>query len=70
MAAIVTTQSIRVYLALHNGGTSTVNISLGNINKNAFDPAKVINIVNLLEPCLEKSVYGIYKIENSLITDE
>ena len=75
MAAIVTSESVAVNILLNDGVTAagsvkTVSISLGSLNKAAFDADKVMAIVNLLSPCLAKNVEQIVKIETSQIEDD
>ena len=69
--ATVTTQKISVNLVLMNPGQeddgSRFRISLGQINKDAFDPDKVLAIKNLLAPCLTKVIDHVEKTEVSII---
>ena len=72
MAATVTLNKLAVAIKLEDdvtstGATKTVSISLGNLNKDAFDADKAMNIVNLLVPCLEKDLYAVVKTDTSYI---
>ena len=76
MAAISTVQKIAVSLKLNNGlnpetGTQkTVSISLGSLNKDAWDADKAMAIVNTLAPCLEKSLMSVIKTETTTLADD
>ena len=66
MAAEVTVSSVKAYVRLINGQTAQgstkyLNLSLGAMNKDAFDDDKALAITTLLEPCLAKSVGGLQK---------
>ena len=73
MPATVTTSKIRVNVKLNNGyapsgATKYVSIPLGKLDKDAFDADKVVNIVALLSPVLDKSVASVEKVETSTIS--
>ena len=73
MPATVTTSKIRVNVKLNNGTTASgatkyVSIPLGRLDKDAFDADKVVNIVALLSPVLDKSVASVEKVETSTIS--
>ncbi|MBQ7544224.1 MAG: hypothetical protein IJT02_04690 [Synergistaceae bacterium] len=73
MPATVTTSKIRVNVKLNNGttatgATKTVSVSLGNLNKDAFDADKAISIVSLLSPVLDKSIVTVEKVETSTVS--
>jgi hypothetical protein len=68
MAATTTCTKIAVNLVLDNGSGKTVSISLGSLNKTAFDADKVMAIVSLLTPCLDKSLVRTEKVEVSTLT--
>ena len=75
MAVTTTTSKVSVNVKLNNGtnanGTEkTLSLSLGSLNKSAFDADKVMAIVALLEPCLEKTVNSVEKVEVSTLTDD
>lgn len=66
MAAEVTVSSVKAYVRLVNGQTAQgatkyLNLSLGAMNKDAFDDDKALAITSLLEPCLSKAVGGLQK---------
>lgn len=67
--ATVTTQKISVNLVLRNAEDdgSRFRISLGQINKDAFDADKALVIKNLLAPCLTKVIELVEKTEVSFI---
>ena len=50
------------------GATKTVSVSLGNLNKDAFDADKAISIVSLLSPVLDKSIVTVEKVETSTVS--
>ena len=71
--ATSTVKKVSVSLKLDNGTDSqgnqkTVSISLGSLNKNAFDADDVLSVVTALEPCLSKAVLSAEKIEVSTIS--
>lgn len=68
MPATTTTTKISVNVMLNNGNNKTLSISLGSLNKDAFDADKVMAIVDLLEPCLEKTINSVEKVEVSTLT--
>ena len=73
MAITSTTSKVSVNVKLNNGtntnGTpKTLTVSLGSLNKDAFDADKAMAIVELLEPCLEKTINSVEKVEVSTLT--
>ena len=75
MATTSTTSKVSVNVKMNNGtntdGTAkTLSLNLGSLNKSAFDADKVMAIVDLLEPCLEKTVNSVEKVEVSTLTDD
>lgn len=73
MAVTSTTTSIKVNVVLSNGtnanGTvKTINLSLGSLDKDAFNADKAMAIIDLLEPCLEKTRLRVEKHETSSLT--
>ena len=69
MAVTTTPQKVSINIVLNNGENSYVYTSLGQINNAAFDAAKVLAIVTLLEPCLAKTVDHVEKLELSTIEE-
>ena len=75
MAVTTTVTRLNVYVKLNNGtktdGTPKplLSLSLGAIDKTAFDASKAMAIANLLEPCLEKTINTVEKYEVSTISD-
>lgn len=74
MAARTVTEKIAVNLKLNNGSTSTgavrtITLSMGKMNKDAFDADKALAISRLIAACLTKSVYETVKVETSQITN-
>ena len=72
MSASVTTTKLCVNVKLDNGTaangtTKTVSISLGSLDKDAFNADKVCSIVSLLSPVLEKSIWAVEKVETASI---
>ena len=70
MAATATVKKIACNLLLNNGTTQTgavktATISMGTLDKDAFDADKALALVNLITPCLEKSLYECTKVETS-----
>lgn len=75
MAITTTLNSTKVNVKLNNGTnangtTRTVSFSLGSLNKAAFDADKAMAIVALLEPCLEKTLNSVEKVEVSTLADD
>ena len=73
MATSITTEKIAVNVKLNNGTTATgavktVSISLGTMNKSAFDADKVVAIATALAPCLTKSVYRVHRVTTDSIS--
>ena len=71
--ATVTSTKLRVNVKLDNGttatgATKTVSISLGSLNKDAFDADKAVTLAGLLSPVLSKSIVTIEKVETSAIS--
>lgn len=74
MPASTVTEKIAVNLKLNNGSTSTgavrtITLSMGKMNKDAFDADKALAISRLIAACLTKSVYETVKVETSQITN-
>ena len=74
MAATSTVNKLSVNLLLNNGtdasgNTKTVSVSLGALNKDAFDADKVMAVAGLLSPCFEKSLHSVQKVEVSTLTN-
>ena len=75
MAAVTTPSKVSVSLKLNNGtnpetgAVKTVSISLGSLNKDAFNADKAMAIVGLLTPCLAKPLLSVNKTEASVLTD-
>ncbi|MBQ7217037.1 MAG: hypothetical protein IJS39_13760 [Synergistaceae bacterium] len=75
MAATATTTKIAVNLKLNNGVSSTgnvktVSVSMGKINKAAFDADKALAVSSLIGQCLTKQVYYLEKVEYSAIEND
>ena len=75
MAAVTECKKVAVAIKLNNGTTKTgapktVSVSLGKLDKSAFDAQKAINIVNVLVPCLDRSLNAIEKTEVSELYEE
>lgn len=73
--AITSISKVSVALKLDNGtsdsgNTKTVSVSLGNLNKDAFDADKVMSVVSLLKPCLSKTCLFTQKTEVSSLSLE
>ena len=70
MAVTTTLASTKVYVVLNKNGANsgTVNLSLGSINKDAFNADKAMAIVGLLSSCLENTVSSVEKVEVSTLT--
>ena len=70
MATTTTLSSTKVYVVLNKNGANsgTINLSLGSLNKAAFDADKVMAIAEFLEPCLEKTVARVEKLDVSTLT--
>lgn len=71
MAVTTTLTSTKVNVVLNKNGANsgTINLSLGSLNKAAFDAAKAMAIVDLLEPCLEKTLHHVEKAEVSTLSN-
>ena len=75
MAVVVESKKISVAMKLNNGTTTTgaaktVSVNLGSLNKSAFDANKVINIVNALCPCFDRTLHSLEKTEVSELSEE
>lgn len=83
MAVQTELSSVKVRILLNNGTTDTgaiktVTVNLNGINKaqwattqlTAASDQKVLNIVNAIYDVLERSVYGIERIETTLLSEE
>lgn len=62
-----------INILLENGRDSSGNmryvlLPLPDINLASFDNAKLVNIVNCMASCLNKSIGLIHKVEGSTIT--
>lgn len=52
--------SVRVVTGTSASGNSTyTNISLGSLNKDAWDAGKALAIVSALEPCLDNNIDSV-----------
>lgn len=74
MPAVVTPEKIAVNLKLNNGLTptgsvKTLNMKMGNMSLTGFDAAKALAIMNLIQPCLVKTIHKLEKVETSDISD-
>lgn len=74
MAARTITEKIAVNLKLNNGTTTTgkvktVSVSIGKLNKDAFDADKALAVAGLIAECLDKSLYETQKVETSQLTN-
>ena len=70
MAVTTTVTKDVVTMKLQNGTTTTgalktVSVSLGSLNKDAYDADKVMSIVGLLAQMFAKSLYLVQKTEVS-----
>lgn len=70
MAVVETVNKRTAYIALNNGTSAsgavqTVNVSLGQINKDAWDAQKAMNIAELLEPCMSKTLHAVMSTATS-----
>ena len=68
-----TLKKVSVNMKLNNGqdalgNTRLVSLSLGSLDKDGFDVDKVLTIIGLLEPCLNKTIEAVEKVEVSSIT--
>ncbi|MBQ7215558.1 MAG: hypothetical protein IJS39_06200 [Synergistaceae bacterium] len=75
MAATTTVTKIAVNLKLNNGvgadgNIRTVPVSMGKINRGAFDADKALAISSLIGQCLTKQVYYLEKVEYSAIESD
>jgi len=63
---------VSVTLKLNNGTkdgkVQTVSVSLGSLNTDRYDDQKAMNIKELLEPVLSKSVYTTQETKTSTLT--
>ena len=70
MAATVTDTKLSVNLILDNGNGNTVSMPFGPLNLTAFNADKVMALVGLLAPCLNKSLVRTEKVLVSTLTDD
>ncbi len=73
--AVSTIKTVSVSVKLENGHDSEGNMkyvstSLGTVSKDNFDDDKALAIVELLKPCLAKTVGSTEKHVTSVITAE
>ena len=66
-------KKVSVNIKLDNGMDSegnirTVTISLGSLSKDNFNADKALAVITALEPCLNKEVNTVEKVEVSTIT--
>ena len=72
MAVEARINSIRCNMKLNNGldsagNVKTLNVSLGTLNKDAWDAQKAMNIVELARPCFSRTVYSTEKTESDTL---
>ncbi len=72
MPATTTVTKIACNILVNNGTTQTgaiktATVSLGSINKDAFDADKAYAIAEVVATCLTKALYDIRKVETSSI---
>ena len=65
-------ESISVIMKLNNGQDAQgnwkyVSLSLGNLSKDNFNVDKAIAVIGCLEPCLNKTIEAVEKVEVSSI---
>ena len=76
MAVTSTLEKIAVRMNLNNGTDAqtgevkTVSVNLGSLNPTAYNAQKVMNIVEVLAPCLTKSVVSVQEVRTSTLTDD
>ena len=66
-------KKVSVNIKLDNGMDSegnirTVTVSLGSLSKDNFNADKALAVITALEPCLNKEVNTVEKVEVSTIT--
>ena len=71
--ATETLKKVAVNLKLENGTDSEgnlklVNLSLGTLSKDSFDADKALGIVQVLGPCLSKTINSVVKVQTSTIS--
>ncbi len=71
--ANVALKKVSVNVKLNNGTDSegnqrTVTISLGTLSKDNFNADKALTVIAALEPCLDKALSAVEKVEVSTIT--
>ena len=69
---VATPEKMKVYLKLRNGysadgSVNTISINMGSMSLSNFDVNKAFAIAALLEPCLDRAIYRIEKVETSTI---
>ena len=71
--ATETLKEVAVNIILENGTDSEgnlklVNLSLGTLSKDSFDADKALGIVQVLGPCLSKTINSVVKVQTSTIS--
>ena len=71
--ATTTLTKVSVNMKLNNGqdaqgNTKLVSLSLGSLSKDNFNVDKALAVIGLLEPCLNKTIEAVEKVEISSIT--
>lgn len=70
MSATTTLTKTSVSIKLDNGNSKTVSVSLGSLDKSAFDADKAMNIIALLANILDKQISTIEKTDKSELKSE
>lgn len=51
------------------GNVKTVSISLPTVSRTGYTDARFIAVSEALEPCLDKTVYALNKVETSTVEE-
>ncbi len=62
--------SVKLNNGTKDGIVQTVSISLGSLDKDEWDAQKAMNIVDLMEPCLSKSIYEVQKTTTTRLMND
>ena len=62
--------SVKLNNGTKDGKVQTVSISFGSLDKDEWDAQKAMNIVDLMEPCLSKSIYEVQKTTTTRLMND
>ena len=71
--AVASLKTVKVNIRLNNGTDASgndryVNVSLGNLSEENYDPDEALTIVAALAPCLSKTISTVEEVKTSTLT--